>query len=116
MIFSILFHLIFALVLTEICELLVAFLLKYRKREELLAIFGINLITNPILNYGILVNSQLQLISFSIPLLLLLEIIIIIVEAKILIFIMKKPIKEMFFLSFAINFTSFIIGIIIFGF
>jgi len=103
-----------ALLLTIAIEIAVAIILGYKKKEELLVIFGVNLITNPIVNYFVMLLTQLAAYLFSIPLLLLFEIVVVIFEAKILSFVLKKGTKEMLILSIWMNGTSFLLGIILF--
>ena len=111
---NILFLIVTALLATIIIEITVAIFAGFKKKEELLTIFGINLITNPIVNYSILIIAQLTQVIFSTSILLVFEIIIVIIEAKILAIVLKKDTKEMLLLSIYMNAASFLFGLLFF--
>jgi len=103
-----------ALVLTIIIELGVAFLLNHKSKEKILAVVGVNLITNPALNFLIQLNSQLSMIQLNFYSILVLEIMVTVIEFLILAVLFKKERKQMLLLAVAMNITSFVIGLILF--
>jgi hypothetical protein len=102
-----------ALVLSIIIEVSIAYVMGYRQKKYLLTIMMINFITNPILNYFLLVLSFMK---FNINLLLLgfLEIGVILVEWGLLVYTFHKPQDRLFLLSFITNTVSSLVGIMIF--
>ena len=108
-----LFLMLLALLLTIAVELLVAFFLGFRKKEELYAIIAINLITNPVLNFLIQLNYQLNIISSSFELIIVLEVIVVIVEFLLLFFMLRQDKKKLFIVSLLINLASFLFGLLI---
>ncbi len=104
---------LFALILTILVELLIAYIIGYRKREILALIFALNLLTNPLLNYFILLNSQMKLIELSIQVIILLEIIVIITEFLLLSAVLKKEKTKLLILSILMNLASFLFGLLV---
>lgn len=102
-----------ALALTEIIELAVAWLLRYRKGHELRAIFLINLATNPLVNYIVLVAYNLSLLKINIYFLLAIEAFVLITETLMLSYALDKKLNEAFVLSLAINSVSFAFGLLL---
>ena len=108
---------IVALFLTLLIEIFIAFILGYKDKTSIAIIALINIITNPLLNYLIIINNQLNLIKYNLIFLLVLEISIIFIEWGILVYSIKsKNSKQLFVLSLIMNFTSFIIGLLLFGY
>ena len=103
-------QIIVALIITIVIEVLVAYFFNFRKKEQLLSVIGINFVTNPIANF----LFQLKIIQFSIPNVLLFEVLIVIVEALILAKVLNKQKREMLILSLTINLFSFLTGVILF--
>lgn len=68
------FLLLLALLSTVIIETAVAWLFKLRSKREIRTVILINIITNPLLNYLILVNAYFQLIAHTFGLVLVLEV------------------------------------------
>lgn len=104
---------LFALALTLIIEIIIAFLLEYRKKEEIYLIISVNLLTNPLLNFLIQLNSQLKIIQLSFYLIILIEIGVVVIEFIILSFILKQDRKKLFILSLIMNTASFFVGLIL---
>jgi hypothetical protein len=103
-----------ALALTLIIEVSVAYILGFRNAKSLISVVCVNFISHPIFGYFLWINEAASFIvinSFSI---VILEVIITIIEALLLFFALKQKFKIMLGLSLAINFTSFVIGLIIF--
>lgn len=107
-------NLILALALTVVIEIIVAILLGYRKKWELLTIVLINVITNPILNYILIVNSYFNWLSINIFIVISLEVIVVIVEWLLLKYTFRKDSKKLLILSVAMNATSFLVGLLLF--
>jgi hypothetical protein len=106
---------VIALVLTLIIEIIVALLLGYKKKEYLLAIIGVNLVTNPVLNFLIQSNAQIKLFDYNIYSILFLEVVVVIIEFLLLWFIFRKERNKMLVLSITMNAASFMVGVILFG-
>jgi predicted neutral ceramidase superfamily lipid hydrolase len=104
---------IIALALTLIIEIPTAFVLGFRKKEELLAVVGVNLVTNPPLNFFIQLNSQIKLIPLSFSLIILLEAIVVIIEFLLFSLVLKRGKKKLFLLALAMNTASFLFGLLI---
>jgi hypothetical protein len=103
-----------ALLLTIVVEGIVAWLFGLRSRRELLTITLINVITNPLLNYLITVNSSLRLISQTNILIWCLEVIIVFAEWRPLVWVLKQNSQKMLLLSFVMNACSYGAGLLIF--
>lgn len=104
-----------AFTITILFEFIVFILIKKNDKNSLLALFLINLITNPILNYFVMLNTYFSLFSDK-TFILTSEVIVFIVEAILLNFSLRIEIKKALLYSFLINVTSFGIGLIIFSF
>jgi len=102
-----------ALSLTIVIECSVAFAFGLRTINALLAVAAINLITNPILNFFITVAKSLNLFQINVFSLLPLELLVIFVEWRMLIYSVNGTTKKMFIVSFVMNMCSFISGLII---
>lgn len=108
-----LLDLIRPLLLTEVCELPVAYLFGYRTRAQLLSVFAVNLLTNPILNYLLWLNYSLALVKQTLPLVLFLEILVVIGEAALLAFAWHMRFVKLLPLALAINLASYLAGLVI---
>lgn len=104
---------ILALILTILIEVGIAWLFGLRKKKELITVVLINVITNPLLNYLILVNAYFHLIDQSQILLLILEGLVVLVEWRILVWALSQGVKKMFLLSLVMNASSFLGGLFI---
>jgi hypothetical protein len=102
------------LFLTIVIELVVAYLFGLRKKIEIITIIFINCITNPILNYLLLVNNYFFLFKTSLFIILFLEFIVILVEWKLLVFSLQEKSMKLLMLSLVMNFCSYTIGILFF--
>ena len=110
-------NLLIALFLTIIVEEIIVFLLGFRTKNMFLVIALINVITNPIANYLILLNNTFLFIKPSLLIIIPLEMLIIFAEWKILKYAFPENQNKISYLTLSIimNLSSFIIGIIIFG-
>lgn len=102
--------------LTIIFELLIGFILGYRDRLSLLSIICINFITNPLINYLLYLNDNFHFITSRYAFIGILEFLVVIVETILLIYALKKPLKDMLTLSVCLNCGSFLSGLILFKF
>jgi len=103
-----------ALFLTIIIELIVAFFFGFRKKIDIIAIIFINLLTNPILNYLLLVNDYFSFFKSSLLIILFLEAIVVLLEWKLLVFALQGKSKKLLALSLVMNFCSYIVGVLFF--
>ncbi len=103
-----------ALFLTIVIELAVAFFFGFRKKIEIATIVFVNLLTNPILNYLLLVNYHFSFFKSSLLIIFLLEVAIVLIEWKLLVFALQEKPKKLLALSLTMNFCSYIAGVLIF--
>ncbi len=102
-----------ALLLSVVIEISVAYIMGFKKRKYFYAVAAINFVTNPVLNYFILLMSNIMPINFF--QIALLEIGVILIEWKLLLHMFDKP-KDKFLLYSAVsNVISFIVGLLIFN-
>ena len=104
-----------ALLLTEIVEIAVALFLGYRRPREITAVFLVNLVTNPSLNYLLFLNDYFGIIRYRLPLILFSEVAVVFVEWALLVFALRGNKKSLFLLSFTMNTCSYLTGVLIFG-
>lgn len=100
------------LINTIIIELLVLFILGFKDKRLFLVLTLINIITNPALNY-ILLHSPCLTFNYGASYVLFLEGLVVIFEAVVLYFIFKNSQMQFFKLSFVLNVSSFLIGLVI---
>lgn len=102
-----------ALVLTVAIEAVVAWLFGFRTAVAQLAIAMINCITNPALNYLLLVLAW-RGVAVTLALLVPLEALVVIIEWGLLVYVFEKPKRRLFTLSLAANTASFLAGLLIY--
>jgi hypothetical protein len=103
-----------SLILTIFIEVIIALLFGLRGKTELGTVILINVITNPLLNYLVAVNSYFHLISQSGVLILFLEVVVVIAEWRLLLYVLRTGVKKMLVLSIVMNACSYIAGLFIF--
>ena len=103
-----------ALFLTLIIEMSVAYYLGYKSKKALISVVCINLISHPVFCYFLWVNLTLDIITINYFSMISLEVIITLLESILLYYALKQKYLLMLNLSFAMNFASFVIGLIIF--
>ncbi len=108
------YSLLSALVLTILIELVVAYFLGYRTKLEIIAIVCINSITNPVLNYLLLLNHHFSIIKAEELLVLFLELAVVLVEWRLLVYALQQKSWKMFLLSMVMNSCSYLMGVLIF--
>lgn len=103
-----------ALILTIAIEVSLAWLFRLRGKVELGTVILINVITNPLLNYIIMVNGYFHLVSQTNALILCLEAGIVFVEWRLLVYVIRKGVIKMLVLSVVMNASSFLAGLLLF--
>jgi hypothetical protein len=103
-----------ALTVTLAIEIPVAVLLGYRKNREIAAVILVNVITNPPLNYLIYLNYYFDWMPYTTFAVICLEVAVVLVEWRLLLFALRKSSSRMLLLSAAMNATSYVVGAIIF--
>lgn len=103
-----------ALLLTILIEVFVALMFGFRSKNEILSVILVNLITEPVLNYFLLINSYFSLVTVNIQFLLLLETIVILVEWRLLVYALQRNSKRLLVLSLVMNLASFALGLSLF--
>lgn len=106
-------RLLVALLLTIAIEVTVAILFGYRKKSEIWTVILINLITNPLLNYLLVINIYFWGVPLNAVVMVASEIVVVLVEWVLLRFALQQDSKKLFALSLAMNFCSFIVGFLI---
>jgi hypothetical protein len=113
------FQLFLVLLLTIIIELCIAFLFRFKSKDKLSVIVLANFITNPALNILILLMYMLFGLTneVTIFIIIFLELIVVSVEYYILHYIYGTEYSKskILIISFTMNASSFIIGLLIFG-
>lgn len=103
--------LVWPLFFTLLIEGVVVFFSGYRTATELRTIFFLNLLTNPLLNYLVLVNSYGGFILLTFSGVLLLELLVVLVEWRILVTLWPTRTScNLLWLSILMNGTSFFAG------
>jgi hypothetical protein len=108
------YNLLSALVLTVLIESIIAGFLGYRTKSEIIAIICVNLITNPVLNYLLLLNYHFSIIKAEELLVLFLELSVVLVEWRLLVYALQQKSWQLFLLSLVMNSCSYLIGVLIF--
>jgi hypothetical protein len=99
-----------ALVLTVLIEVPVAWLRGLRGRRGLAAVVLVNLITNPLFNYVLLVVNQLASNRIYWSAAALLEVLVVIAEWRLLLWVLGGPSRRMLVTSVLMNVASFAVG------
>jgi hypothetical protein len=102
-----------ALLLTIAIEGVVAWLFGFRTGRALLAVTMINCVTNPALNFLFLFLAWLG-VEVRLPLVVLLEVLVVMVEWGLYVYVFEHPKGRLFLLSLAANATSFLAGLLLF--
>jgi len=101
------------LLLTQATEIGVAQALGNRDKYLFFSIFFVNLVTNPVLNYILWLNSSFSFFATTIANLILLEILIIVIEGFLLAFALRRNFGSQLPLSAVMNVASFLVGILL---
>jgi hypothetical protein len=100
--------------LTVAVEGVVALLFGLRQKFQFLAVFLINLVTNPLMNYVLSLDYYFNFFPGTWFLLVILEIAVILIEWWIILKSLRLNIKRSLFLSVIMNLSSCIAGLIVF--
>jgi hypothetical protein len=103
-----------ALLLTAAIEIVIAWLFGLRSKTDLLTILVINILTNPLLNYLILVNRYFDLIQLTQVLVWVLEVCVVLVEWRLLVYTFRLGTRKMLILSLVMNGFSYLAGLFLF--
>lgn len=103
------------LILTIAIECIAAFLMGYRQKLLFLAIFIVNLVTNPFLNFLVMLINYFKIAGLYFYIVIPMEIIIVFAEWGILYYIFHRDKNKFLFLSFMINLSSYLTGLLLFG-
>jgi hypothetical protein len=101
------------LVLAILVEWLVLYFFGFRGKNYFFIIVAINLVTNPLMNFFILMVQSLNLFAFNVFSLLLLELAVVAVEWRMLIYLALGDAKKMLAVSLVMNLCSFASGLIL---
>ncbi|MHB1000669.1 MAG: hypothetical protein ACYC27_15620 [Armatimonadota bacterium] len=96
-------------------ETIVALLMGYRSWRAVIAISLMNLVTNLAANYVVIAGNSFIPFMESFIYFILLEVLVIIVEWRILLYILRGKSRSIFILSLVMNILSFLAGFLIFG-
>jgi hypothetical protein len=105
-----------ALILTMAVEVIVAWCFGLRNKAGLAAILLINLITNPAMNFLILLNDYLGVINSTTIFTVCLEVFVVLIEWKLLTYALRMKNKKALGLSLGMNAASYLAGLLIFSF
>ena len=101
------------LLVTLMSEWAIGWLFGFRKADYVLAIFAVNSITNPLLNYGVRMASRAG-IAFSLPTLLVMELAGVLAEAGMYMMALSATRKgRLAAFSFSANLASFLAGLLL---
>ncbi len=102
-----------ALALTLVSEGSIAYLFGLRKRQAVLAVAAINVMTNLILNYCLFLLGYLG-VAVSFMLVVALEILVVVIEWRLLVYVFREPTERFLLLSIVANTASFLAGVLLF--
>jgi hypothetical protein len=102
-----------ALFLTVLIEGGVAYLFGLRERRLLLAVAMINVITNPALNFFLLVLGYMH-IAAPWTFVVALELLVVVVEWRLMVYVFRMPAGRLLLLSLVANASSFVAGLLLF--
>ena len=107
------YYVLRSLIITVIIELLVAIIIGFRNKKDLINVLLVNLITNPFVTLiPITINIYVSLFARNISLIIL-EILVLITEALIYKKVLSYKKINWFFISLILNASSFGIGEVI---
>lgn len=109
----ILVNFLLALLITEVVEATIAYLMGYRDKYFFAILILINILTNPLLNYILIVLNYFNILGSHGFIVIILEILVVLVEFRIFIYAMPINKKALFLLSLAINTSSYLTGLVV---
>jgi len=107
-------NLLIALALTIIIECFIAFAMGYRRKSEILAVILVNTLTNPLLNYIVLAAGILEFLDSGRFIVVILEIAVVFVEWRVLLYVLGRGGKRLLLLSVVMNTASYVTGLLIY--
>lgn len=107
-------NLLIALVFTLLIELIVALLFGFKK-NELIVIILINVVTNLIMNYFFIVFKYLDIVKINSILVFVVEVVVILVEWYLLSKTIERKKISLFIFSIIANTSSYFLGPLLFG-
>lgn len=105
--------LIISLILTIFIELLISILIGIRKRNDIITIIAVNILTNPIVVFTANLLNNFKIVLLYWPIVIIMELIVIFIEGKIYEKILDYKKISGFILSVLNNVISFSFGLII---
>ncbi len=113
---SLINNLLFPFFVTIAIETFVAFLFGYRDKFSIGIVILINVITNPAVNYLLLMDRVFHVLPYSLAFIIILELGVVLVEWAILMYSFDNRSKgKLLLLSFIMNLSSFVLGALFFG-
>ena len=109
----ILVNFLWALLITEVVEVTVAYLMGYRGKYFFTILILINILTNPLLNYILTVLMYFNVLDSHGFVIIILEILVVLTEYRIFIYAIPVNKKALFSLSLAINTSSYLTGLVV---
>jgi hypothetical protein len=116
MVFGVFVDFAIALLFTILVEWGIAFFFGFRTKKDFFVLGAINLVTNPLLNYFILVVQSLSLFRVDLGALAILEGVVVVVEWRMLLYSVVGNSKKFLLLSSVMNLCSFSFVLILFHF
>jgi hypothetical protein len=107
------FRYLLALLLTVAIEGAIAWLFGFRAAQSQLSVAMINCITNPSLNFLLLVLAW-RGVEVTLPLVTVMEVLVVMVEWRLLVYVFENPGQRLFYLSLVANMASFLAGVLLF--
>jgi hypothetical protein len=104
---------ILALVLSIAIEIAVAYVIGFKEKKYLLAVAMINCITNPLVNYSLLMLASAQY-QVTFTMVCVFEVAVVFAEWGLLVHTFGHPKGRLFMLSLFANAMSFVVGLLIF--
>lgn len=92
-------------------ESLVAFILGRRSKKDYLAVLAVNGVTHPVLT--LLLMSGYRLGVYSLGLVLVLEVVVVVVEWRLFVYMYRAEDKKLLIQAIAMNVVSYVIGVLI---
>ena len=108
-------YLLIILLLTLIIEIPVAWFLGVKKKKQIMSVVLVNVVTNPAINYCLIINNRLGPIIKNNIAIAILEILVVLIEGLLLSYIWPQKSKaHWFMISLTINLVSFCFSFILF--
>lgn len=96
-------------------EIFMAIIMSYRSAKYLMAVFLVNLITQPTLNYILYIADHFSSVKIGFHEICVLEMAVVLIEWQLLLYVQKGKTLEMLTLSLSMNVTSYLAGFLPFA-